>query len=519
MFLRTATGAAVGIPFLESLAPREARAQSMAAPKRLIVIQSYSGQIANQWYPTSTPMGYQLKDTVFPGTPKADGTTYLPARLPGSTKYSWAPLSDFAGGSLSNIFGTSLQPYLSKVNLLRGIDYLCGMSHNGGGYLGNYNSASASEVYSVVQPVPTIDQILAYSSRFYPSAPVQPALHLGTGSPNTFSYTDYGMTGGAIQEASAILDPAAAWDSIFRNFTAPAPRANPNLSLLAAIHGDYARLSSSPRLSAADKQTLDRHVSFLSDVERGLMARPVASCTVPSRPRSIPNGYPWSDVSSIQDLRDTVSLMINVAAAAIMCDATRIVTFNVQKALEDATGTWVASYHNSADVAGDWHQFAHQQDTDPNMRKAFIAISQWIASSVFAAFLQALDVPEGNGRTYLDNSLVIWGNELGYNHYSTDIMTVMAGSAGGALKTGYYVDYIDWSQSYANPIPDWGVLIPGIPHNRWLVTILQAMGLSPQDYERNGISGYGYNQPISTPYNWPGWDMTGLDTPLPGIMV
>src|SRR5262249_55369371 len=147
------------------------------APKRFIAIQSYSGQIANQWYPTSTPAGYQLKDTVFPGTNKADGTTYLPTRIPG-TKYSWAPLADFAGGPISNILGTSLQPYLSKVNLLRGIDYLVGMSHNQGGYLGNYASSAASAADGIPD-VPTIDQIMAYSDRFYPTAPVQRALHLG----------------------------------------------------------------------------------------------------------------------------------------------------------------------------------------------------------------------------------------------------------------------------------------------------------------------------------------------------
>ena len=96
----------------------------------------------------------------------------------------------------------------------------------------------------------------------------------------------------------------------------------------------------------------------------------------------------------------------------------------------------------------------------------------------------------------------------------------MAGSAGGALNTGYYVDYIDWDQGYANPIDDWGTLIPGLPHNRLLVTILQAMGLQPADYERAGQLGYGIAQYIDTPYNWPrSYDLSQIGAPLPGLMV
>ena len=48
---------------------------------------------------------------------------------------------------------------------------------------------------------------------------------------------------------------------------------------------------------------------------------------------------------------------------------TRIATLNCNMGLTDATGKLVNSYHNSADVAGDWHQFAHQAKDNPvNMR-------------------------------------------------------------------------------------------------------------------------------------------------------
>jgi hypothetical protein len=340
--------------------------------------------------------------------------------------------------------------------------------------------------------------------------------------PNGFSWTDYGMAGGPVQEVSFELDPLKAFNKAFGMFMpSSTPKVNPNVALMNAIHADYSKLSTHSRISADDKALLERHMAFLDDVTMHLSAyQSTVSCTVPTAPRSIANGYPWEQVSSIQDFKDTVNLFAQVAGAAIRCDITRIVTFDVQKAITTASGTEQVSFHNSGTVMGDWHYFAHSRDSDANSKANFLSISQWICSAIYANFLQLLDVDEGGGRTFLDNSLVCWGNELGFNHYNTDQMCLLAGSAGGRLKTGYYIDYIDWDQSYANPIVDWGVLIPGQPHNRLLVTILQAMGLQPADYERNGITGYGHNDYIDSPYNWPkNYDLTQIGLPLPGIWV
>ncbi len=473
-FLYTTGGAALGMPFLASLLPRGARAADPAPIKRFVGIQSYSGMIAKEWYPNKAPAGYQLGDALYPGTPKADGTVRLTTKIP-STNYTWAPLSDFAATGFGNILGTNLNPWFPKMNVIRGIDQLVPCGHNQGGYFGNAGYTSKG----VAPWIPTVDQVMAYSSKVYPTAPRLRSLHLGTGMPNSCSFTNYGMAGGKVEQISHILDPAAAYDRVFRGFMAPTggittTPESPNKSLVNAVYGDFTRVSTSPRLSAADKQVFDRHMTFLADIERSLAARTVmtsSGCTVPNKPRSIPNGAPWESMSSLQDFKDTISLMIDVAVAAFKCDITRVVTFDVQEALYDYSGTTTNSLHNSADINGDWHQFAHNQDGNATMRAKLIAISQWIAKAVFAGFLQKLDVPEASGRTYLDNSLVVWGNELGYNHYNTDLPTVTAGSAGGALKTGYFADYINWGGGYANPIPNWGTLIPGVPQNRWLAWI------------------------------------------------
>jgi len=523
MFLYTTGGAALGIPFLSSLVPTGMRAQEMPAPRRFVSIVSYSGQIAQQWYPTATPAGYRLRDAVFPGGPKADGTTYLHGRLPG-TPYGVAPLSDFAGtGGLSQILGADLDPYLAKMNLIRGMDFLPASGHSSGGaYLGNYAGGAANaNVWSAVESVPTIDQVLAHSDRFYPTAPALRSLLVGTGSNNSYSYTDFGVPGGEVEQSYCILDPREAWNAVFGSFMSPdMPMENPNASLLNAIHEDYARLSRSTRLSSGDRELLERHMSFLADIERALTLRTGVTCEVPPPPRSIPNGYPWRDVSSIADLEDTVSLLVDVCVAALRCDLTRVVSFKVEKAITDASGAPQGSFHSSADVAGDWHQFAHGVGDD-YAEQNVLSIHQWTSSRIFKRFVEQMDAAtDVDGNTVLDNSLVVWGNELGYNHYNIDVQTVMAGGAGGSIETGRYLDYIDWDQDHTNLIENWGVLCQGMPHNRLLVSILQAMGLEPADYERATGMGYGHTGIIDAPWAWPGdYDMSAIGRPLPGLMT
>jgi hypothetical protein len=106
--------------------------------------------------------------------------------------------------------------------LLRGLDFLPDTNHNDGGMLGHYAGGSISEEAGNITPFPTIDQVLAYSSKVYSSTPLGGrSLHLAPGRPNTFSFTDDGNTGGAISRVIADTDPRVAFDRLFQNFTPP----------------------------------------------------------------------------------------------------------------------------------------------------------------------------------------------------------------------------------------------------------------------------------------------------------
>ncbi len=522
MFLKTAGGAALGLPFLPSLLPRSAGAAGSTAPRRLIALMGQSGQMVGDFWPSATPAGYQLRDTAYGGA-RADGTTALHDKIPG-TNHFWAPLSDFAGQSLSPVLGSDLEPFYGKMLILRGLDYMQGTSHGNGMMLGNYaNCSSGGEFESRgLGYMPTIDQVLAYSDAFYPSTPRARSLVMATGSPGSISDSDYGIAGGAVENVPAYLEPLHIWEDLFGDFMEPGePMEHPNRRLVNAVYDDYAQLRQHKRLSAADKEALERHMTFIDGIENELAAGLSAGCVKPDQPPFYEMGYPWQEVSSPEDFEKVVELLVDISVAAIRCDMTRVVTFQLQMAITNALGAIATSYHNSDDVAGDWHDFAHDAVDDATDHSQIVALNRWVGLKVFKRFLEQLDVEEANGETFLDNSLVYWGSELSMDHYVLAMPTVLAGGAGGCLQTGYYVDYSDLEGDYANPIMPWGVLIPGLPHNRLLVTILQAMGLTPADYERGGLPGYGHTERFLGPYNLAdsAYDFGAIGSPLPGIFL
>ncbi|MEM6996639.1 MAG: DUF1552 domain-containing protein [Myxococcota bacterium] len=523
MFLKSVGGAALCLPVLPSLLPRSARADAASGPRRLIALMSQSGQFVTDFWPTATPPGYQTRDDVY-GGPRADGTTALSETIAGGGVR--APLADFAGAPLSPVLTEQLEPYYDKMLLLLGLDYLQGTSHGTGPMLGNYaNCAAGGEFESRgLGAMPTIDQVLAQSDTFYPTAPRARSLVLGTGSPtNSLSDTDYGIAGGPIESVPAYINPRYLWEDLFGDFMDPDnPVEHPNRKLVNALYDDYARLRSNSRMSSDDKLALERHMSFIDDIERELGEDYAAGCTKPDDPGAFDIEYPYNEVSSIEDFQRAVELLVDVSAAAIRCDMTRVVTMQVQMAITDALGTLATSYHNSADVAGDWHDFAHSASGSGIDRDHLVSLNRWVSESVFKRYLERLDVEEAGGRTYLDNSIVYWGGELSMDHYVLGMPAVLAGGAGGCLETGYYVDYTKLSGEYANAgLLPWGVLIPGLPHNRLLVTMLQSMGLTAGEYERDGLPGYGHNERFSGPYNLgdEAYDFSSLGQPLPGIFV
>jgi hypothetical protein len=521
--LRGLGGAALALPLLPSLLPRRAEAQA-TAPRRFIVMKSFSTQLISDWYPAFQGNGYQLHDARYPGSSKADGTTLLTRPLAAGTGYTWAPLADLqTPAGISGVLGPALNRFLPKLTLIRGLDFLPSVNHNYGGLLGNFSSCTRATPCDAdkLLDVPTIDQVLAQSPRLYPTAPALRSLHLSQGVTDAMSFSDLGLPGGPVQQLKARTSPLEAFGDLFGGgdpmLGTAGMRAARDRLLIDRVRQDYLRLKQSRRMSTADRQLLDQYVNLMTELQAKLDSTPTLSCTRPMAPAALAN----NNGTDPGDIRTKWSLFLDLVTAAVMCDRTRVITIGVHKALgpgpDPASATLTGHYHSEDASGGTWHGLAHDWG-NPNARRMLKGINSWIASELFAKLCERLDVPELGGRTYLDNSLVYWGNELGFNHIAHSVPCLLAGSAGGFIRPGRYLDYVDWNgRAYFGQ--ENGNVIKGIPHNQFLVTVLQAMGLQPADYERDGQPGYGSTSTSGRPANlWPvDYDLSKVGQLLPGI--
>lgn len=517
-FLRGA-GAWLALPVLPSLAPRSAKA-ALPEPRRFVALKSYSSQRVIDWYPRFHGNGYAARPFV-PGDGKADGSTICPIRLAepherrsdGRVCHAHrAPLVDLVSdGRISAILGPRPSRYAKQLTLLRGLDFMPETSHNDGGMLGNYASADVRQ--AGVEDWPTIDQVLAFSPRVYAHPPAGPrSLHLSLGHTNTCSFTHNGVAGGKIVQVQAHTDPRSAFDAVFGQ-AEPGARAR-RKTLVDQVLEDLERTQSDARLSSADRQALEQHAALLHELERGLSA-PLRACRAPDAPAE-PGGL---DPSAV---RRAASAMVDIAVGALRCDLTRVVTLDVWQAVgprQGPNGEDIAYAHNSAKGARDWHERVHEFGRAEADRQV-LAINQWIAGEVFAALLDGLAGTEGQGPALLDQSVVFWGNELGMNHHNYSVPALLAGSAGGRLATGSYIDFVDW-QGRLRGTQENAPIVEGVPHNRLLVALLRAFGLEPAEYERPGQAGYGcYATAGKHPRDYPiDYDSSRFGAPLPGLLV
>jgi hypothetical protein len=469
LMLRGAGGFTLGLPFLESLAlPCRAYGQT-AVPgrvRRFVAFTTEHGGIEGKnMYPESL-----LTDMM----PVVAGHDARWGKLKRTIEGTDAALSPVLRAPAA-LFSDRLA---GKMNVLRGFDIPFYIAHHTGGHLGNYarNDGNGGDGKLMqATPLPTIDQVMAWSPSFYPDLAGIKERSLVTGTRGGFSWnwSNPAAKNGAIQEVRGDQSSLSLFNKIF---VAPAmPGANPRKPIVDRVMEGYRSLKSNRRLSTPDRQRVDDHLSRLAELQRRLNVSRPASCSAIARPTDDTNkvGYSYGDpVKS----RRRFQLLNDVIVAGFMCGTTRIAVVSVADTFSSFTG--------------DWHQDVAHKHALPEAQKTLVDALRLSFESSILDLASKLDVDEGGGATYLDNSLLQWTQESGQNtHDSPSIPVVTFGSAAGAMKTGMYVDY-------RNQVPGsrmtFGKLIEyaGLTYNRWLGSVLQLMGVPRAEFEK-GAPGYG----------------------------
>jgi hypothetical protein len=215
-----------------------------------------------------------------------------------------------------------------------------------------------------------------------------------------------------------------------------------------------------PRLGAADRQKLELHRDLVRAAERRVTELGQIQCARPARP------VVSEDFNTVAHYESRFDAFVDIAAAALSCDLTRVVSIQLSQLRNDHLG-----------IVGDVHaDYAHTSDDNPEAIEVMSRYGEVHAGHV-ARLLARLDaIPEGDG-TLLDHTAVLWCSELATGTHRFNVWpAVIAGGLGGALRTGRYLREVPQTAT-PNPNPTWSGVEPfiGRPHNQLLVALAQAM--------------------------------------------
>lgn len=427
MVLRSAGGIIVGLPALESLVPRAARAQPTAAPKRFIGLYHPNGVFTPQWAPMGTETNFTLGPIHTPLEPFKNQLLFT----------SGIDMSVAVTGA-----GEQHQ---------RGVGaFLTGAKLLNGNFVGNDGSrAGYADGKSIDQELVAL---IGGQTRV-------PSLQLGVHTllANVAGVVSYS---GSNQPMLPQNDPRLTFRTLFMDSGMPPTEAEKlrarRKSVLDAVQEQASFLQK--RVSTADKARLDQHLTLIRELERRVTAVPAGTCTNPGDPGVI-------DYQREGEMPRVAQLQIDLMLLAIRCDLTRVATLMISDAMNHVAMPFICDTSMPPKcVTQDVHNISHYGDGDPT-RQLLSLRDNWVSQQLARILAGLKDITDADGTNALQNTLVLWGSDVsrGNVHAHDDMPFVLAGGGAG-FRMGRSVR---WTAQY---------------HNDLLVSILRAFGGTQMTY-------------------------------------
>ncbi len=205
-------------------------------------------------------------------------------------------------------------------------------------------------------------------------------------------------------------------------------------------------------VSAEDRRILDEHIEMVRAVEKELQAELAGAKqgndTGHAVPKLPPNVEEEND-NMPQIARMQTDLLVNSFAA----DFARIGSIQITNSVGNAKMRWL-------DIDEGHHSLSHEPDSNEKAYEKLIKINTWYCEQLAYLAKRLAETPEpGGDGSLLDNTTIVWTNELGKgnSHTRNDIPFVMVGGGLG-FKTGQAKKF------------------KHVAHNRLLLAIAEAMG-------------------------------------------
>jgi hypothetical protein len=432
-FLRGAAGAVLALPLLESLQPRRARADGPPVHRFAIFVRQGNGvqQASGQ-----------------------EPERFWPSQLGALTVASMKADSGRAVSELAD--------YAPKLLLVRGCKYnysYSGCGHADGGLqcltAAKPDGANGNKSLATGE---SIDWRIARDLK----AGGQPlnlyAGQKGSYLPDVISYSGPG------KRVAAIDNPFTAYTLIFGKPDSSVEAQN-QLALQRASVNDLVReqmkaLMSSPALSKDDGKRLQDHLDAIKDLETKL------TCHLPAARYAEISKVNPAQINNDDQIDAMVKMQMDILALSASCGLHHAMTLQIGNGNDQTqyviNGVKQERFHH---ISHRIHSDGAEGDPIPDADKKHHEIDRLFARwfRYLLDRLSSYDTPSGK---LLDQGVAVWLNDLasGPPHGSNNLPYVCAGSCGGALSTGKYID--------AGDVPKYQF----VTHNKFLNTIGAAVG-------------------------------------------
>ncbi len=266
---------------------------------------------------------------------------------------------------------------------------------------------------------------------------------------------------GPNQPVTPVSDPYQMFDKLYGQ--------SQNREMLASVLDDLSEdfKQIEKMVSVEDRQLLEQHVAMVRSVEKELKAELAHQSKEKDAGHAIPKLPP-----NVQEDNDNMpqiarmqsDLLVNSFAA----DFARVATVQITNSVGNARMRWL-------EINEGHHELSHEPDNNEKAYEGLIKINTWYCEQIAYLAKRLSETPEpGGGGSLLDNTTIVWTNELGKgnSHTRDDIPFVMVGGGLG-FKMGRSLKFKD------------------VPHNRLLMSLTEAMGFPEKSFGNTDYCGDG----------------------------
>ncbi|MCI0359144.1 MAG: DUF1552 domain-containing protein [Planctomycetaceae bacterium] len=409
-FLRELGISAAALPFVLNL-PSLGFANHQARKKRLVVVFSPNGIVPNAFWPDEEGDCFAFKDILAPLEPHREKTLIL-------------------HGVCDRVRGDGDNHMRGIGCLLTGIELFPGNIQGG-----SDTPAGWASGLSIDQEIKNFLQSKEETRTRFGS------LEFGVLVPeraDTWTRMSYA---GPNKPIAPIDDPYQMFAKLYGRM-----KDQQNLrSVLDAVQEDLKKVSSV--VSVADRRVLEEHQALVRELEQEL-----ADTKKQDVGHAVPQLEPG--VREDNDKMPQISKMqIELLVSSFAADFARIATFQITNSVGGARMRWLG-------IDEGHHELSHHEDSKTESQEKLIKINQWYCEqfALLAKRLAETPEPDGSG-SLLDNTLLIWTNELGKgNSHTLDNIPFVLVGGGLDFAMGRSLKY------------------KRVPHNRLLLSLAHGFG-------------------------------------------